>query len=319
MSITVDSQQAAETAPDFGDWPQTASLPRDFTAGYGRGKDRAIVISGGGLAGLAFGGIYLLELAKAGVDFSNTELLVGTSAGSILGTEILSGNLRRFCLGMQFAAKSKIFEYIRKDAEPHPTAAHARALFDDAPDGSTETLIKIGHAAFAAKAPSQLSQMLQILAFTGQVTWPSAALRTTACDAYTGERLVYSNQSKVPLLTALAASTAVPGLTSTIKVGDRNCLDGGMGSGLNADVVAGAKKVFVLGLVADPYQTRWTNRAEQFDEELQGLRDAGSDVACRIPEEELGDPMDASTLPLGLRLGKEQAARDAKELKSFWS
>ena len=49
------------------------------------------------------------------------------------------------------------------------------------------------------------------------------------------------------------------------------------------------------------------------------MRAAGTVTVTRLPAEELGDPMDATALPLGLRLGAEQAERDAPELSEFWN
>lgn len=303
---------------EWPDWPQDPVLPREFSAHYGAGYDRAVVISGGGLAGLAFGAAYLNGLERCGVGLRKADLVVGTSAGSLLGTELLANDLRRLTIQLQLAARSRLFEYIRKDAHPHPTAARARSLFDDATDGKPATLIGIGHAALAAKAPSRLSLMTQIYAFVGRMTWPSAALRTTAYDSYSAERLVFCRDSRVPLLLALSASAAVPGLMTPVQIGGRRCMDGGMASGLNADLAAGARKVLVIGLVHDPNQGRWTNRKGQFKEEITGLRDAGTIVESRLPAEDLGDPMDATALALGLRLGGEQAAEDAAGVAAFW-
>jgi len=301
------------------DWPSNPVLPRDFVARYGHGSDRALVISGGGLSGLAWGAAYLQGLAKAGLDLSTADLVVGTSAGSLLGAVVLAKDLRRFNFQLQLAAKSKLFEFIRKDSDPHESAAHARAMFDDATDGDEETLLRIGHAALAAKAPSKYAMYAQISAFVGRMKWPSSALRTTAYDTYTAQRLVFCRQSGVPLLSALSASAAVPGLMTPVQIGQRRCMDGGMVSGSNIDIAAGSRKTLVLGLVHDPEPGRWTNRPGMWNEELASMRAAGTLTAARLPAEELGDPMDATTLPFGLRLGAEQAARDAPELSEFWN
>lgn len=312
------AKNGKSTSAQSHDWPNSPVLPRDPDAHYGKGHKRAIVISGGGLAGLAFGAAYLRGLEEAGVDLRGADLVVGTSAGSILGTEIQSGHLKRFTAQIQLAAKTRLFERIRHDADPEPSAAHARALFDDNADGDIESLRRIGHAALAAKAPSQLSLVAQVGAFVRRISWPSPGLRTTACDAYTGERLVFSSQSKVPLLLALSASSSVPGLMSPVRIGNRRCVDGGMGSGVNADIAAGAEKALVIGLVHDPTQGKWTNRPNQWVDELSYLTNAGTEIESRVPAEDLGDPMDATALPLGLRLGAEQAAADAADLAGFW-
>ncbi len=291
----------------------------DFSAKYGSGSPRAIVISGGGLAGLAWGAAYLNGLTQAGVNLRDADLVVGTSAGSILGTEVLSNDLGKFTFLLKLAARTRLFEFIRRDSNPKPTAAHARALFDDSDNGRSETLIKIGHAALAAEAPHRYRLFAQIAAFVGRGHWPSRVLRTTCYDTYTGERLVLSKESGVPLITALGASTAVPGLMSPVHVGERRCMDGGMASGLNSDLIAGAQKALVVGLVHDPRQGKWTSPKDQWDYELGELTKAGTDFEAVLPAEDLGDPMDATALPLGLRLGAEQARADSAALAKFWN
>ncbi|MFA7266585.1 MAG: patatin-like phospholipase family protein [Candidatus Nanopelagicales bacterium] len=300
-------------------WPDSPVLPPDPSARYGEGHERAIVISGGGLAGLAWGSAYLNGLVSAGIDLSTADLVVGTSAGSLLGTELLAKDLGNFHRAFQLAAKSHIFEHIRNDDDPKPSAAHARALFDDADNGDPETLLAIGHAALAAEAPSQYSLFAQMALFVRRLRWPSPALRTTAYDAYTAERHVYSKGGKAHLLHALAASASVPGLMEPVRIGGRRLMDGGMRSGANSDIAVGADRALVIGLVHDPRQGKWTNAPGQWDSEIADLEAAGTRLHTQLPAEDLGDPMDATALPLGLRLGAEQAAEDAAAITEFWA
>lgn len=300
-------------------WPTSPVLPRDASAGYGEGHRRAVVISGGGLAGLAWGSAYLNGLASAGVDLSKADLVVGTSAGSILGTQVCANDLPMFTRALQLAAKTRLFERIRNDNDPKPTAAHARAMFDDSPNGDPATLLRIGHAALAADAPSQYSLFAQVALFTRRFRWPSPALRTTAYDTYTAQRHVYSSNGKAKLIHALAASSSVPGLMAPVQIGETRLMDGGMASGANSDLALGADRALVIGLVHDPRQGKWTNAPEQWDTEIADLRAAGTDTLTQLPEEELGDPMDATALPLGLSLGARQAAQDAARVRKFWA
>ncbi len=300
-------------------WPDSPVLPPDPTARYGEGFDRAIVISGGGLAGLAWGSAYLDGLVSAGVKLADADLVVGTSAGSLLGTELLANDLSTFHKALQLAAKSHIFEHIRSDDDPKPTAAHARALFDDADNGDRETLLAIGHAALAADAPSQYSLFAQVALFVRRLRWPSPALRTTSYDAYTAERHVYAKGGNAHLLHALAASASVPGLMAPVRIGERRLMDGGMRSGANSDIAVGAKKALLIGLVHDPRQGKWTNAPGQWDSEIADFKAAGTDLFSQLPSEELGDPMDATALPLGLRLGAQQATEDAAAITEFWA
>ena len=52
---------------------------------------KALVLGGGGVAGIAWETGVLLGLADAGVDLTDADLLVGTSAGSVVATQVATG------------------------------------------------------------------------------------------------------------------------------------------------------------------------------------------------------------------------------------
>jgi hypothetical protein len=52
---------------------------------------RAVVLGGGGVTGVAWEVGLLLGLAEAGVDLGAADLLVGTSAGSVVAAQVASG------------------------------------------------------------------------------------------------------------------------------------------------------------------------------------------------------------------------------------
>lgn len=70
--------------------------PISFEAGYGAGKGRGLVLGGGGVYFVAWQVAYLEGLSKRGVDFSAADVLVGTSAGSVIASILGSGGLKRF-------------------------------------------------------------------------------------------------------------------------------------------------------------------------------------------------------------------------------
>ncbi|MFB7262559.1 patatin-like phospholipase family protein, partial [Streptomyces nojiriensis] len=57
------------------------------------GGDTALVLGGGGLTGIGWECGMLHGLARAGVDLSTADLVVGTSAGSVVGAQLTSGLL----------------------------------------------------------------------------------------------------------------------------------------------------------------------------------------------------------------------------------
>ncbi len=54
----------------------------------------------------------------------------------------------------------------------------------------------------------------------------------------------------VPLVDAVAASCAVPGVYPPIPIGDRTYIDGGFRSSTNADLARGCAKIIVLAPMA---------------------------------------------------------------------
>ena len=103
--------------------------------------------------------------------------------------------------------------------------------------------------------------------------------------------------SGASLARAVAASSAVPGCSLPQPVGDRRCMDGGVsGSGLDTDLLAGARRVVVLALTDGSGVAEWgmTAAPGSVEAELAALEASGSDVLVRTPHavdfETLMDP-----------------------------
>ena len=67
-----------------------------------------------------------------------------------------------------------------------------------------------------------------------------------AVDAATGEPVIFTRDSGVALVDAVAASCAVPGIWPPVTIGDRRYIDGGIRSITNADLAAGSDRVLVI-------------------------------------------------------------------------
>src|SRR6201987_3614807 len=52
---------------------------------------RALVLSGGGVTGIAWETGLIAGLAGLGIDLAAADVIIGTSAGSVVGTDIVSG------------------------------------------------------------------------------------------------------------------------------------------------------------------------------------------------------------------------------------
>ena len=162
--------------------------------------------------------------------------------------------------------------------------------------------------------------LASLLAVLHRRSWPDERLVISAVDAYSGERLALTRASGVPLLRAVAASAAVPGLFAAQPLLDRRGMDGGVsGTGTHADLVAGAGRALVFPIAASIPEARMTMRPDAVAEEMAALRATGTAVAvCHSRLSPTIEMMDPAEVPGALNLGAVQAAEDAGALAEFW-
>ncbi len=299
------------------------ALPISFEARRGEGHDRTLVLGGGGLFFVAWQIAYLHGVQRRGVDLRRAELVVGTSAGSIVASILTAGRLHRFATKVDLLAKvPSLVAALAPTAELHPSQVRARDTFALATDAESTTIRSIGHAALAAQAPSAAATQRNIGFVMGVRKWSDTSLRVSTVDAYTGERLVLRAEHGLTLPRAAAASAAVPGLFSPVQVGDRRCMDGGVsGTGLHSDLVAGSARAIVVSLVggATSHPAGMTSAADGQLAEIDHLRASGTAVHVAGPSsvspEQLMDP---TQLSAALELGEERAEADAAALLDLW-
>ena len=265
---------------------------------------------------------YLAELARRGVDVQQADLVVGTSAGSVLASVVAGGHLHRFEKMIGFAAgRPALIHKLAPSSGLHDSQQRALDLFSGATDSDPATIRAIGVAALAARTPPVNLLPAGVLALTQRRTWPATRMVVSGVDAYTGERLVSDKTSGVPLLRAVAASSSVPGLFAPQPLHDRRVMDGGVsGTGIHADLAAGASRVLLLPLVGEVDVARMTIAPGAGAAERDGLRAAGSEVELRNSGiSDLETLMDPAQVPAALSKGREQGAADAASLRDFWT
>ena len=300
------------------------SVPRSFDARYGAGLDRGLSLGGGGVFFIAWMASYLQTLAQRGLNLATADRVVGTSAGSLVGTALVAGHLRRVDTELSWLAKlPKSVTARAMAAVPSPSQNRALELMLGAADAEPATVSALGHAALAAVPPSSRFMQRSMGFMVGAHRWPSPSLEITCVDAFTAERCVVSSSSDVALLDAISASCAVPGFAPPHPIGDRRCMDGGMaGTGVHLDRVAGARRALVLSLsgaegISDGFATQASGSAAQ---ELADLAATGTEVLHRSPEavtfEELMTP---DSVPRALAMGRRQGVADVDLITAFWS
>ncbi|MCV7183932.1 patatin-like phospholipase family protein [Mycolicibacterium murale] len=208
---------------------------------------RGLVLAGGGLAGIAWETGVLLGIADAAPDVAaavlDSEVLVGTSAGSAVAAQISSGVALPELFERQLAGT--VAEIEPGVSIDELTALFLSALADSAGDAK-QHLRRIGAVAAAADTVPAASRHQVIADRLPSHEWPARVLRLTAVDIDSGELVVFDRSSGVALVDAVAASCAVPGAWPPVPIAGRRYMDGGVASTVNIAVASDCDAVLVL-------------------------------------------------------------------------
>ncbi|MFF1877008.1 patatin-like phospholipase family protein [Leifsonia sp. NPDC058230] len=293
-------------------------------------QKRALVLAGAGAAGNAWELGLIAGLAEAGVDVTEADVIIGTSAGSTVAAQITSGtrpaDLYAAILAEQPQPRPGVTGSGGRPA-PHLSGATylewsngiigsaedapdmrrrmgAAALEMDASDGSGQTRWR---DIVAARLPSH--------------DWPQQAVLIAAVDALTGEPVVFDRHSGIDLVDAVAASTS-NGFGGPYSIGDNRYINGGYRRSENADLAAGYERVLVLS----PFSGRSRMPREwgmDLATQVSELRAGGSTVETVFPDSGAGDVFDANALDPSTRRqaargGYDQGRALAEQLAPFW-
>jgi NTE family protein len=279
------------------------------------GQRTALVLGGGGITGIAWEVGVLAGLAEAGVDLTGADLVVGTSAGSVVGAQLTCGADLEAAFARQLAPPTgeQAARMTRSGLLRYGLAA-LRSRGDD-----VAFRRRVGALALAAEraglTPTEQERLDVIGSRLVGLEWPDRDLRTTAVDAETGEFRVLDRTSGVPLLQAVAASCAVPGVYPPVTIGGRRYVDGGMRSAANADLADGYDRVVVLAPVprgfgplagVDAQVTGMVARVAVVSPDGASRRAIGRNV------------LDPAARAGSARAGRAQAAGVAAEVTEVW-
>jgi NTE family protein len=287
---------------------------------------RALVLGGGGPVGRAWEAGLAAGLQAQGVDLGGADLIIGTSAGAIVGAEIALG-LGLDALGP--AADSPVDPApgrISPGDMQRMMAATARAATSGQPELEWRDVGQMALAAVTCTEEESLSRVT-FAPIKGRQWAPN--FWATSVGASTGRFQVWTAASGVPLERAVAASSALPHVWPPITIGHDRYMDGGMRSMLNADLAAGYGRVVVVScfVLGEPGAANGPgvppNRA--LTEEIESLRAGGSTVAVVTPSTAFlaltgnGTRMlDNSLVPEAYQVGKRQAVDDGPRIRAAW-
>ena len=293
--------------------------------------ERALVLGGGGSAGNAWLIGVIAGLLDAGLDVTEADLIIGTSAGSTAAAQITSANPTELLADIFSGAAQRRTGPAGSDSgriRNRPTADHMErtsgiiAAAEDAADMRR----RMGAAALEMDVASDGSAQVQwratVAARLPSQRWPERTVLIVAVNARTGEPVVFDRHSGVDLADAVAASCANGFGVAPHGIGDNRYIDGGYRRNENADLAAGYGRVLVLSPLGGRSRTpvEWgMHLAAQADE----LRARGSRVVTILPDSNSRNAfgsnlMDPSTRPPAARAGYNQGRALAGQLTDFW-
>lgn len=231
-------------------------------------RRRGLVLGAGGVLGAAWttGALVALE-EVAGFDVRTSDVIIGTSAGSVLGALVAGGvsatELRENQLGLATSTgplAGYTLDYDRATGGALPGLPKPGL-------GSTRLLLRAVRSPRTISPLAAMSSLLPegrgnlwsiehlIEAFTPHGEWsPHPNLWIVAMDYETGRRTAFGRAGApaAGLSAAVLASCSVPAWFSPVTIGGRRYVDGGTCSATSVDLLAGMDldEVYVLAPMA---------------------------------------------------------------------
>ena len=276
--------------------------------------ERALVLGGGGLSGVAWETGVLAGLAAGGADVTAADYVLGTSAGATVAAQLGSG-----------LSLTELFERQTvpelQSAELSPDIGRVIELMEsweklplEYPDPA-ELRREVGQRALAVQTVPEAERRAVIAGRLPQHSWPSRKLAVVAVEAHTGDVRVFDKDSGADLVDAVTASCAIPGIWPPVTIGAGRYIDGGTRSAVNADLAAGYRRVLILAPMADL----------ALEGQSAGLVAEGEEVQVQviIPDDESTaafglNPLDPAVRAPAAQAGYAQGERAAAAVARLW-
>ena len=223
-----------------------------------------LVLGAGGVVGHAFHAGVLAAVAEStGWDPRDADVIVGTSAGSVVGALLRAGasapDIAAKATGSPLSSEGRLLvaraEAGRVDLPPIPSRpARRRVPAMSAPGALARAALQPWNArpgplaaAFlpAGSVPTELVAASLRPLFT---TWPEAALWINAVQLDSGRRVTFGRDPgfETTVADAVAASCAIPAFFAPVVIDGVRYVDGGVHSLTNAELLAGLELDLVV-------------------------------------------------------------------------
>lgn len=252
----------------------------------------ALVLAGGGVTGIAWETGVLLGLRNRGIDVLNDiDLVVGTSAGSTVGAQILSGTDLSTLYDLQLSDD-------HGEINPHIDVELMSRIFGELlADGGTitdEQRRVIGELALQAPTVDETTRRAVIEKRLLSHEWPTTPLVLTSINATTGEFVTWTKDSGISIVDAVASSCAVPSVWPCVSINGQRYYDGGLRNAANASLAAGYDTVTVIAPLT-------SGMGPIVKAELNELRDSGAQVRVIRTDAEAIEAMGPNSLDPRMR------------------
>lgn len=285
---------------------------------------RALVLGGGGPVGIAWETGLIAGLADKGVAVQHADWILGTSAGSVLGSQLALGRQPDALLHAEFAAAALAKEAQAASGRPAPDLMPLMGIMARRPAGEampTDLMIELGTFALGAQTTSEEVFISGFGALADlEHPWPEK-YACTAVDAVTGEFLLWSKDTAAPLRLAVPSSCSVPGIFPPITIDGRRYIDGGMRSGTNADMAKGHGKVLIVAVMPPAFAPMMQ---PGIDREMAVIREHGGEAMLLAPDAGSGAAFGMNLMDNGnrdaiARAGFAQGQAEAARVAEFWN
>jgi NTE family protein len=278
---------------------------------------RALVLAGGGIAGIAWETGILRGIADESPETAEallgSDVLVGTSAGSTVAAQLSSG-----------LTLDELYERQVGDAsaelDPGVSIGSISELFIDAmlsAGTKAQKLQRIGEIAAQTPTVPEPVRREVIAARLPSHDWPERILRISAIDIASGELVGFDRDSGVGLVDAVAASCAVPGAWPPVTIGARRYIDGGVSSSINLELAADCQTAVVLVPSGQSVPSPFGHGG--IAEEIAEF--AGAALGIFADDDALAafgtNPLDPACRVPSAQAGRAQGRREARSIAEF--
>ena len=279
----------------------------------------ALVLGGGGVAGVAWELGILMGLYDSGVDVRDADLIIGTSAGSVVGAQISSRTDLETLFTSQLTPAEQTKERKVEFDPVQMMEAFRQAVAGAGPDPKA-IRARIGAYALTVPAVPEAERRAIIETRLPVHKWPQQRLLIVAVDTETGEEYIIDRTSGVSLVDAVSASCAVPGSWPPVTIARRRYMDGGVRSATNADLAHGYDRILIL----NPLGANANFLGTGLDAEVADLERAGSQVLVIAPDSAstaaIGlNPLDPETRQPSALAGRTQGREHATSVAALWT